>query len=92
MARSGHESDQYRVPDSFIDIPQVPVRIIHTVQSKELIRILLTGGWVLDRVRGSHHVCRHSGRSNPIVVPHPRKELGGGLIAAICKQADIKDR
>ena len=34
-------------------------------------------------------VFKHAGRSNRIVVPHPRKDLGVGLVAAIRKQAGL---
>jgi predicted RNA binding protein YcfA (HicA-like mRNA interferase family) len=57
--------------------------------SAELIRQLQQAGWVLDRVRGSHHVFRHPAKPNSIVVPHPKKDLGKGLVAAIWKQAGL---
>ena len=50
--------------------------MIHTMRSADLIRELLDLGWVLDRVRGSHHVFKHPQRPGIIVVPHPKKELG----------------
>ena len=43
----------------------------------------------LDRVRGSHHVFKHTDRPGHIVVPHPKKDLGTGLVAAIRKQAGL---
>jgi predicted RNA binding protein YcfA (HicA-like mRNA interferase family) len=46
---------------------------------------------VLDRVRGSHHVFKHPDRAGSIVVPHPTKDLGGVLVAAIRKQAGLKE-
>jgi len=46
-------------------------------------------GWVLKRVRGSHHVFVHSQRRGIVVVPHPKRELGVGLVAAIRKQAGL---
>ena len=61
--------------------------MLHTMRSADLIRELLDLGWVLDRVRGSHHVFKHPQRPGIIVVPHPKKELGPGLVAAIRKQA-----
>jgi predicted RNA binding protein YcfA (HicA-like mRNA interferase family) len=64
------------------------MRIIHMTTSRELIRQLEAAGWVLDRVRGSHHVFITPGRP-PVVVPHPRKELGKGLVAAIRRQAGL---
>jgi predicted RNA binding protein YcfA (HicA-like mRNA interferase family) len=57
------------------------------MKSADLIRELIAAGWVLDRVRGSHHIFRHPTRPGILVVPHPRKDLGKGLVAAIRKQA-----
>jgi predicted RNA binding protein YcfA (HicA-like mRNA interferase family) len=62
---------------------------MRTVKSADLIRELTRAGWVLDRVRGSHHVSKHSSRPGHIVVPHPKKDLGPGLVAAIRKQAGL---
>jgi predicted RNA binding protein YcfA (HicA-like mRNA interferase family) len=59
------------------------------MKSGELIRELTKAGWMLDRVRGSHHVFRHPTRPGLVVVPHPRKDLGTGLVAAIRKQAGL---
>jgi predicted RNA binding protein YcfA (HicA-like mRNA interferase family) len=59
------------------------------VKSAALIRELEAAGWVLDRVRGSHHVFKHPDRAGHVVVPHPKKDLGRGLIAAIRKQARL---
>jgi predicted RNA binding protein YcfA (HicA-like mRNA interferase family) len=55
--------------------------------SADLIRELTRAGWVLKRVRGSHHVFRHAERVGSIVVPHPKKDLGPGLVRAIRRQA-----
>jgi len=57
--------------------------------SADLIRDLRQAGWVLDRVRGSHHVFNHAGRSEVVVVPHPKKELGTGPAKAILRQAGL---
>lgn len=59
------------------------------MKSAGLIRELKAAGWVLDRVRGSHHVFKHSTRPGHVVVPHPKKDLGPGLVAAIRKQAGL---
>jgi predicted RNA binding protein YcfA (HicA-like mRNA interferase family) len=63
--------------------------MIHTMKSADLIRELIKAGWVLDRVRGSHHVFIHPSRPGIVVVPHPKKDLGKGLVAKIRKQAGI---
>jgi predicted RNA binding protein YcfA (HicA-like mRNA interferase family) len=59
------------------------------MKSADLIRELTKAGWILDRVRGSHHVFRHPSKPQIVVIPHPRKDLGKGLISKIRKQADI---
>jgi predicted RNA binding protein YcfA (HicA-like mRNA interferase family) len=59
------------------------------MKSAEIIKELKAAGWVLDRIRGSHHVFRHTTRPGIVVVPHPKKDLGTGLVAAIRKQAGL---
>ena len=59
------------------------------MKSAGLIRELTAAEWVLDRIRGSHHVFRHPSRPGIVVVPHPKKDLGKGLVAKIRKQAGI---
>jgi predicted RNA binding protein YcfA (HicA-like mRNA interferase family) len=63
--------------------------MMRRMKSAELIRELHRAGWVLDRVRGSQHVFSHPRRPGRIVVPHPRKDLGVGLVSAIRKQAGL---
>jgi len=59
------------------------------VKSADIIRELEAAGWALDLVRGSHHVFKHRNRPGLVVVPHPKKDLGAGLAAAIRKQAGL---
>jgi predicted RNA binding protein YcfA (HicA-like mRNA interferase family) len=59
------------------------------MKSADLVKELKTAGWRLDRIRGSHHVFKHPARSGTVVVPHPKKDLGVGLVAAIRKQAGL---
>lgn len=65
------------------------VVIIPTVKSTDLIRELEKAGWVLRRVAGSHHIFRHPSRPAHITVPHPKKDLGKGLVHKIRKQAGL---
>ncbi|MFD0643348.1 type II toxin-antitoxin system HicA family toxin [Bradyrhizobium sp. WYCCWR 13022] len=51
--------------------------------SRDIIRRLEREGWKLARVTGSHHVFKSAVSSATIVVPHPKKELGKGLVRAI---------
>ena len=59
--------------------------------SREIVKILESNGWRLDRVKGSHHIFAHPVHGNSVTVPHPKKDLGIGLVRAILKQAHIKD-
>ena len=45
--------------------------------------------WVLRGIKGSHHVYVHPQRPGHVTVPHPRKDLGLGLVRAILKQAGL---
>jgi predicted RNA binding protein YcfA (HicA-like mRNA interferase family) len=59
------------------------------MSSADLIRELKKAGWQLARVNGSHHVFKHPSQGGIVVVPHPKKDLGKGLIKAIRQQAGI---
>jgi predicted RNA binding protein YcfA (HicA-like mRNA interferase family) len=59
------------------------------MRSAELIRELQRAGWRLARVKGSHPVFTHPDRHGIVVVPHPKKALGVGLVGAIRHQAGI---
>jgi len=60
------------------------------MKSSALVRKLEAAGWVLQRVRGSHHQFRHPTQPGVVTVPHPKKDLGIGLVNAIRKQAGLK--
>ncbi|WP_298018324.1 type II toxin-antitoxin system HicA family toxin [uncultured Castellaniella sp.] len=60
------------------------------MNSADLIKQLEKAGWRLQNVKGSHHVYRHSERSGHISVPHPKKDLGTGLVAKLLRQANMK--
>lgn len=47
-------------------------------------------GWILRGVKGSHHVYSHPNKPGHISVPHPKKDLGVGLVKRLLKQADLK--
>jgi predicted RNA binding protein YcfA (HicA-like mRNA interferase family) len=60
------------------------------MRSADIIRELKADGWELDRVRGSHNVFKHPTKPGHVTVPHPKKDLGTGLVRAIRKQAGLK--
>jgi predicted RNA binding protein YcfA (HicA-like mRNA interferase family) len=52
---------------------------------------MLKAGWVLRSVKGSHHVYTHPDRLGHVTVPHPKKDLGTGLLHKLLKQTDLAD-
>ncbi|MDO9142233.1 MAG: type II toxin-antitoxin system HicA family toxin [Methylobacter sp.] len=60
------------------------------MNSAELIKRLQNDGWMLRGVKGWHHVFTHPAKPGHISVPHPRKNLGVGLVNKLLKQADLK--
>lgn len=63
--------------------------MLHIMTSAELIKALKAAGWQLRNVKGSHHVFSHPDRPLNISVPHPRKDLGVGLVQQIRRKAGI---
>jgi predicted RNA binding protein YcfA (HicA-like mRNA interferase family) len=57
--------------------------------SSQLIKKMLKAGWVLRAAKGSHHIYTHPDRPGHISVPHPKKDLGTGLLNKLLKQADL---
>lgn len=55
--------------------------------SRDIIRRLMQDGWVLDRVRGSHHIFKRKGNRDQITLQHPEKDLGVGLVLKIYRIA-----
>lgn len=48
--------------------------------SRDILRRLEQEGWILVRVTGSHHVFKSPISGETVVVPHPKKDLGKGLV------------
>ena len=62
-----------------------------SMNSKDLIKRLSADGWVLRGSKGSHHVFNHPTKLGHLSVPHPKKDLGTGLVQKILKQAGLKE-
>lgn len=56
---------------------------------RELIKLLEENGWVLDRVRGSHHIMIKDDKTLSVPV-HGSKDLGKGLLNRLLKDGGIK--
>ena len=59
------------------------------MNAKALIKLLEAQGWVLDRIRGSHHIFKNGERT--VVVPvHGTKDLPKGTVESIMKDGGLK--
>lgn len=58
--------------------------------SRELIAKLKRAGWIEVRQRGSHVQLRSPDGARRTTVPHPKKDLKRGLVAAIERQTGIR--
>jgi len=60
-----------------------------SLSPKELIKILESNGFVLNRIHGSHHYFVNPVTGKITVVPMHNKDLAKGTMHAILKQAGI---
>ena len=62
------------------------------VSGKRMCEILAAKGWVLERIRGSHHSFRHPTKRSRIAVPvHGHHDLTPGTQRSIMRQAGLTD-
>ncbi len=60
------------------------------MNSADIIKQLEKAGWVLRSVKGSHHIYTHPEHGGHISVPHPKRDMGIGLVHKLLKQARLK--
>lgn len=57
---------------------------------REVVRMLRRDGWVLVRIRGSHHQYKHPVKKGLVTIPgRPGDELAFGTLRSILKQAGL---
>jgi predicted RNA binding protein YcfA (HicA-like mRNA interferase family) len=61
------------------------------MNGKQVIKILEANGWVLNRIKGSHHIMAKDGKAVPVPV-HGTKDLMLGLISGLEKQTGVRLR
>lgn len=66
-------------------MPKLP-----SVTPSDLIRILLSKGFELDRIKGSHHIFIHPVSRIRVVVPFHKSDLPKGTLHEIIKQSGLK--
>lgn len=66
-------------------MPKVPI-----INGAKLIKVLKKNGFVLNRIRSSHHILIHQEKQITVSVPvHKGTTLGRGITMAIIKDAGI---
>ncbi|GHV44324.1 hypothetical protein AGMMS49546_28110 [Spirochaetia bacterium] len=59
------------------------------MSGKDFVKQLKKDGWILDRIKGSHHIMRKG--STSIAVPvHGNEDLKAGIFNSLLKQAGYK--
>ena len=56
---------------------------------QKIIKVLEKKGFVLDRMKGSHHIYYHPEMKRRVVVPLHKRDLPKGTLFEILKQAGI---
>lgn len=64
--------------------------MIILVIPKELLKVLKKDGWYVDRIRGSHHMLKHTSKVGRVTVPVHKEDLKPKTLHTILKQAGIK--
>ncbi|MDR3173727.1 MAG: type II toxin-antitoxin system HicA family toxin [Treponema sp.] len=59
------------------------------MSGKDLVKLLKENGWILDRIKGSHHIVRKNGVSLSVPV-HANEDLKPGILNFFKKQAGLK--
>ncbi|HEX8295547.1 MAG TPA: type II toxin-antitoxin system HicA family toxin [Chthoniobacteraceae bacterium] len=58
---------------------------------REMLKLIESRGWYLDRTRGSHRQYKHPTKSGLVTIPgKPGDDLAPGTQSSILKQAGLK--
>ena len=60
-----------------------------SVNSKQVIKVLLKRGWELKKSVGSHHHYVHPEHKKKVTVPYPKKDLPIKTFKSILNQMNI---
>jgi predicted RNA binding protein YcfA (HicA-like mRNA interferase family) len=60
--------------------------------SAELIKMIEEDGWILSRIKSSHHHFHHPQKSGIVTIVHPKKVEKPGTASSILRQAGLKLR
>jgi predicted RNA binding protein YcfA (HicA-like mRNA interferase family) len=65
-------------------VPKLP-----SLTPQKIIKVLEKEGFVLDRIKGSHHIYYQLATKRRVVVPLHKRDLPKGTLLEILKQAGI---
>ncbi len=65
-------------------MPKLP-----SLTPQKIIKVLEKKGFVLDRIKGSHHIYYHPEMKRKVIVPLHKRDLPKGTLLEILKQAGI---
>ena len=68
-------------------MPKLP-----SLTPEKVIKVLKRKGFVLDRIKGSHHIYYHPETKRRVVVPFHKRDLPKGTLLEILKQAGITNK
>ncbi len=68
-------------------MPKLP-----SLTPQKIIKVLEKKGFVLDRIKGSHHIYFHPETKRRVVVPLHKRDLPKGTFLEILKQAGINKK
>lgn len=60
------------------------------MKSGELIKLLKEDGWIVDRVKRSHHILRKEGVDSIISISHPEKDVSRHQLAQARRISGLK--
>jgi predicted RNA binding protein YcfA (HicA-like mRNA interferase family) len=64
--------------------------LIHTMDSRTIIKILKRNGWREVARAGSHAQFRHPDKKGRVTVPHPKRDIPVGTLKSIERQSGLK--
>lgn len=56
---------------------------------EEMLKILKKAGFLVDRIRGSHHFLKHADGRTVTVPVHSGETLGPGLVSKILRDTEL---
>ena len=68
------------------------VYIIHTMQSRDIVKRPAADGWRKVAQKGSHVQFKHPTKPGRVTVPHPKRDIPIGTLRSIEKQCGLELR